>query len=132
MQNVVYYGVNPPFVGGPQGILSIQTDERLIKNDILQLLLTLPGERVYRPTFGTRIRAMVFENPTPQDLAQLESDIVQQLSVEEPRVTVNAVSVTLVDDQVRIVVDVSPNFSQPTRYLIELGISSAGQIALIR
>lgn len=55
------FGFNPPFVGGQQKFLSRQEDERLIKNDLLQLLLTLPGERVMRPRFGVNLRNVVFE-----------------------------------------------------------------------
>jgi hypothetical protein len=52
----IWFGFNPPFIGGQQKVMSRQEDLRLIKNDLLQLLLTVPGERVHRPTFGSPIR----------------------------------------------------------------------------
>ena len=54
-----YFGQNPPFVGGAEKVLSRQEDIRLIKNDILQLIMTSPGERVHRPNFGTAVRETI-------------------------------------------------------------------------
>jgi phage baseplate assembly protein W len=82
-----WFGYNPPFVGGVQGVLSRQEDVRLIKNDLLQLLLTVPGERVHRPNFGTPIRASVFEPFTDELLSSLRSQILNIIESEEPRVS---------------------------------------------
>jgi phage baseplate assembly protein W len=103
-----FWGYNPPFLGGPQNILSRQEDDRLIKNDILQLLLTVPGERVMRPDFGVPLRNFVFEHSIGSDLEILGADIVEALTRQEPRVTVDEVTVIPDDNrnglQVRVVV----------------------------
>lgn len=83
-----YFGFNPPFIGGQQNILSRQEDVQLIKNDILQLLLTSPGDRVNRPTFGTPLRSFVFENNTDADLQLLTQDISEAIVKFEPRVDI--------------------------------------------
>jgi len=88
-----FFGFNMPFNGGPQNILSRQVDDKLIKNDIKQLLLTVPGERVMRPEFGVPLRTFLFEGITPTDLATLESQIIAALTVQEPRVVIENVSV---------------------------------------
>lgn len=90
----VFYGMNPPFIGGPQNILSRQEDDQLIKNDILQLLTTEPGERVMRPTYGVRLRSFVFEQSTKGDISALQSDIAQAISDYEPRVVVEEVQMS--------------------------------------
>jgi len=133
MQTAVYYGINPPFIGGNQNILSIQTDERLIKNDILQMLLTRPGERVYRPTFGTGLRDCVFENMSASDLSVLESDIGQQIATDE-RVVLNEVQATLSDDglQLNVLVNISPTWARLTNYFIEIGLIQGGQIRILQ
>jgi len=103
-----FYGYNPPFLGGPQNIMSRQEDSRLIKNDILQLLLTIPGERVMRPEYGVDIRNFVFENLVHADLSSLELNISQQIQKYEPRVNIK--SINLIPDverhglQIKIVV----------------------------
>jgi phage baseplate assembly protein W len=99
-----YFGFNPPFIGGAENILSRQEDERLIKNDILQLLLTVPGERVMRPDFGVNLRNFVFEQLTPNDLASLRIEIELAITIHEPRVVVESVALERDDDnnQMRI------------------------------
>lgn len=94
-----YYGFNPPFIGGPQNVMSKQVDERLIKNDILQLLLTSRGERVMRPDFGTDIRSMVFEALDSTALDILRDNITDAITTYEPRVDI--VSLNLYRDNQR-------------------------------
>ena len=91
-----WYGANAPFIGGQNSVLTMQIDEKLIRNDLLQLLLTSPGERVMRPDFGTGIRTFVFENMTSDSLAALQQNILDAIAKWEPRVT--ATSVTLQSD----------------------------------
>ena len=89
-----YYGMNPPFIGGAENILSRQEDERLIKNDILQLLLTVPGERVMRPNFGINLRNFVFEDFDEREFSLLKTSITQELTAQEPRIIVNSIDIT--------------------------------------
>ena len=100
----ILFGFNPPFLNGPQNVFSRQEDARLVKNDILQYLRTTPGERKYRPTFGTRLRRTVFENLLPNDLAALQSDISSGLASEFPDVIVMQVTVTAVPDKLQLFV----------------------------
>lgn len=94
-----FFGFNPPFMGGPQNVLSRQEDDRLIKNDILQLLLTVPGERVMRPLFGVQLRSFVFEQATDSDISDLSSNIAQAITTYDPRVVVEEVSAERDDDR---------------------------------
>lgn len=93
-----YFGMNPPFIGGTQNILSRQEDQQLIKNDLLQLLLTVPGERLNRPTFGTPLRAFVFEHNTSANLSSLRSSINESIKTFEPRVIVEQLQITQQSD----------------------------------
>jgi len=85
---VNYYGYNPPFVGGPSGILSRQEGDKLIKNDLLQLLLTLPGERVMMPLFGTELRSTVFDQLDDATIEMLKRNVSQAIAQYEPRISV--------------------------------------------
>jgi len=87
------YGYNPPFIGGPQNILSRQEDERIIKNDLLQLLLTIPGERVMRPEFGVNLRNAVFEPNDAELVGSLVNEIRQQIELYDKRVIVDDVQI---------------------------------------
>lgn len=94
MTNPRYTGFNPPFVGGPQKIMSRQDDDKLIRNDVLQNLLILPGELPFRPNFGVNLRNFVYEKLTDNHLQQLEFEIRQQVLINDPRL--NIVSLTLI------------------------------------
>ncbi len=99
MKKNEFYGYNPPWFGGSQNVLSRQVDDRLIKNDILQLLLTVPGERVMRPLFGVPLRSFVFEQFDDGDFVALEGVIKSAIEDQDPRVTV--VEVSVVKDEER-------------------------------
>lgn len=86
-----WFGYNAPFIGGPEGVMSRQTNERLIRNDLLQLLLTSPGERVMRPEFGTGIRRFVFEDFSDESLDALRENILDIIAKYESRVNVTEV-----------------------------------------
>ena len=94
----IYFGMNPPFIGGAEKVLSRQEDLRLIKNDILQLILTSPGERVHRPAFGTPIRSAVFDPSDDKSYDDLADDIQEAIDESEPRVFNTSVTVQPIDD----------------------------------
>lgn len=88
MAKAIFYGFSAPFVRG-NAILPMQADERLIKNDLLQLLMTIPGERVMRPEFGTSLRLSTFEPSDNILLEQIRESIVAAISRYETRVIVD-------------------------------------------
>lgn len=114
---VTTVGFNPPFLSGGN-LLSPQENERLIKNDLLQLLLTSPGERVMRPAFGSPIREFVFENSTPAALNGLVSDIRTTIESNDQRVRIDDIIID--DDPDRNAIFIKIYFSlviNPTRIL---------------
>jgi len=99
-----YYGMNPPFIGGAQNVLSRQEDEQLIKNDLLQLLLTIPGERVNRPKFGTPLRSYVFEQGAKADLISLQQDVSLSIATFEKRVNKEFLQITFNEDENKLLI----------------------------
>lgn len=85
-----YFGYNPPFFGGHQNVLSRQANERIIKNDLLQLLMTSPGERVMRPTFGTILQKSLFEPMTSDLILQIQMSIDSAIATYETRIRASA------------------------------------------
>jgi uncharacterized protein len=59
----------------------------LLLQDIQQLLLTVPGERVFRPDFGCNLRAQIWENIDFAESAGAAA-IREALERLEPRITV--------------------------------------------
>lgn len=127
-----FFGFNPPFIGGTQNVMSRQVDSRLIKNDLLQLLMTLPGERVYRPNFGTRLRAVVFETVSDDDLVGLAQDIRAAIATNEDRVKVDNITCTSQTEgqSISVRLDVSLTDQPLIKYLIELTFNQNGSITL--
>lgn len=102
MSNARWFGFNPPFFGGPEKVMSRQEDEKLIQNDILQLLLTVPGERVMRPTFGVELRTAVFDMNDDITVDNLKASIMTAIANEEPRVNLLVLELTRVPNQNKI------------------------------
>jgi len=84
----LFFGFNPPFLSDI-AVMPVQADERLIKNDLLQLLLTSPGERVFRGNFGTAVRSTLFEQIDDISIDSLRSSILEAIDTFEPRVKVS-------------------------------------------
>ena len=90
-----------PFLSGSPGSLRVlprQEDERLIKNDLIQLLLTGPGDRVMRPEWGSPLRPFLFQQLDEESKSQLESDIRKAVGTYERRVTLTRVDIEFTDD----------------------------------
>lgn len=68
--------------------------EEDIRQAILIILETSPGERVMRPDFGSGLQAMVFEPVNYTTLALVKQRVEQALVLWEPRIDVREVKVT--------------------------------------
>jgi len=88
-----WFGMNAPFIGGNEKVLSRQIDDKLIRNDLLQLLLTSPGERVMRPDFGSGIRQFLFQPITDNQIEELRENIKMVIERYERRVILTDVQV---------------------------------------
>jgi len=118
--NSRWFGMNPPFFGGQEGVLSRQEDEKLIKNDILQLLFTVPGERVMRPFYGTILRSSVFELNDDQTLDAVKQSIATAIETEEPRVNLTVLELTRVPDANRLNIYISVVLKNDPRRVINI------------
>lgn len=100
MANGNYINIDFPFKNSPKGFfLNLNdNDQKAIKADLLHLLLTRKGQRLYNPDFGTDILKYIFE---PND-ALTWDDITQEVKAAVkkylPRLTVNSITVTPSED----------------------------------
>jgi len=101
-----YFGYNFPFWVPPNGVLSPQADIRIIKNDILQLLLTSPGERRMRPNFGTKLRKFPFEPSSGPDIDGMSGSIREAIYRFEPRVVLKDIIIKRSPDHLILTVSV--------------------------
>jgi phage baseplate assembly protein W len=73
-------------------------DVAAIKSDLIQLLLTEPGERVMFPSFGTGLRGFLFEPSDPTLSEAIRERVIQAISIWENRVVVTRIDVFWGDD----------------------------------
>ena len=78
----------PLRIDDADGYKTIKSFRKLIKQNLKMLLLTNKGERVMIPEYGVGINEFLFENFTESTFAQIESEIVEQVSVYMPVVTI--------------------------------------------
>lgn len=80
-----------PFQTGVSTFPRAASDEDAIKASIIQILMTRKGERPHRPTFGTEIWDLVFENDSDALRENVEREVRTALAQWEPRIVVNHV-----------------------------------------
>lgn len=73
MAKAVYKGFSTRANIENKGKTFITTGAETIKHDLLNHIYTIPGERIFRPTFGTRIPLLAF-----QPLDQYTIDIIKE------------------------------------------------------
>lgn len=74
--------------------LSVVKNENAVKQSIKNLIMTDPYERPMQPRLGSRIRSLLFENITPQAVAQCKTFISETVKNHEPRAKLLNVLVT--------------------------------------
>jgi phage baseplate assembly protein W len=80
--------------------------EEDVRQAILIILQTEPGERVMRPDFGTGLRALVFEPINTTTIALAKHRVEQALVQWEPRIDQVEVTVTVDPPQGRLTITV--------------------------
>jgi len=93
MAKAKFLGLQYPLVKTPRGILAQKSGVDQIKADLLQLLLTNPGERVMLPTYGTPLRELFFEQNDRSLELQARNMIASAILRWEPRIVVQNITV---------------------------------------
>lgn len=97
----------PPSPPKPAGPLEWLTDADLVRQSILLILQTEPGERVMRPDFGCGLRRFLMEPNTPATRAVIAAEIEASLNRWEPRIDLGVVDVVTTDDDATVLVSVN-------------------------
>ncbi len=78
----------PPQIG-PQGGVALSSENKEIEQAMKIILLTSPGQRVMRPTFGCRIHELLFAPNNDATAAKAKRFVEDALAMWEPRIIVN-------------------------------------------
>lgn len=99
-------GVKIPFT--KKGVFQFNyTTKDQIKSNLINLLLTSPGERYHEPSYGVGLREILFDQNTEtnQRIANLKARIDQNIQFHLPQIVVNDLKVTPNEHQLRVKVD---------------------------
>lgn len=96
MANGKYINIRYPFQDSEVGFFLAlnNTDSDAIKSDLMHLILTRKGQRLYNPDFGTDLLKFIFEPEDSTSLNQIKEDISTVVKKFLPKLNVTQVSVT--------------------------------------
>jgi phage baseplate assembly protein W len=114
-------GIQIPF-NGPTGLNITYTTKEATKSNIFNFFLTGKKERIMNPTFGSGLRAFIFEQITAGNLDGLRENIQSQLTRYFPNVLVASLDIFQDPDINTITVSLTYN-------VIDTAISDEIQIA---
>ena len=114
-------GVAIPF-NAPGVFYSTYTTKDAVRNNLLNFFLTNPPERYLSPTFGSGLRAFIFEQITTGNLDGLKENIQSQLRSYFPNVIIGSLDIFSDPDTNTITVSLTYN-------VVDTAISDEIQIA---
>jgi len=125
MANGVHININFPFKDSVKGFfLDLNNnDSAAIKADLMHLILTRKGERLYLPDFGTDLLKYIFNPNDSKTQSEIKQEISQVVKKYLPKLQVNEVTVTESDDNeyvatVRIDYTVTDDVFEATDFVI--------------
>lgn len=90
LQKNTAIGVKLPF-NAPGVFYSTFSTKDQIKYNLVNLLLTSKGERVYEPEFGTLLKAQLFNPMTQASFSDIEDSIIDSVQVYIPDIKINSI-----------------------------------------
>jgi phage baseplate assembly protein W len=95
MANGKYININYPFKDSKKGFFIDLTedDNSAIKADLMHLLLTIKGQRLYNPEFGTNLLRYIFEPNDGFTFEGIKGEIETQVKKYLPNLNITNISV---------------------------------------
>ena len=86
-----------------------QTLKEQVKSNLINLLLTEPGERVNEPNFGVGLKNLLFEPNLVLEI--LKEKINTQIEFYIPKYTLSGVDVNSIEDEYKLFIVISYSFN---------------------
>lgn len=100
-----FLGIKFPFGFSTSSFPAASEDQDLIRESLVQIITTTPGERVMRPDFGSRVYSFIFENNNELMAELIRSEVSAVIAKYEPRVSVTSISSLREDNEITIQVN---------------------------
>ena len=120
-------GVSIPF-NGPGVFNTNYTTEAQTKSNLINLVLTEPGERVYKPFFGVGLNSLLFEqNISKEDLQEKIQEAVSQ-DERLSRITISNININqdINTNTIRVTIEYILNLNG-SRDAIQIGIGNVSE-----
>jgi phage baseplate assembly protein W len=91
-----YINIDYPFKDSPDGFyINLNNDEqRAIKADLMHLLLTRKGQRLYNPDFGTDLLRYIFEPNDNLTWDRVKEEVTNSVKKYLPKLNITDISVS--------------------------------------
>jgi hypothetical protein len=99
MDDFIGRGWSFPLDVTANGTIATMGGSRKLEQAMSIVLTTYPGERPFRPAFGSRLRDFAFEGASIDVFAAIEREVRDSLDMWEPRASVRDVTVTADPDR---------------------------------
>lgn len=100
-------GLAFPILADRRGLVPTAEGTDKVRQAMLLILETEPGERVMRPGFGAGLRTFLFEPNTPSTRALIQREVAAALGQWEPRIEVDAVTAERGGDPAEVLISIS-------------------------
>jgi phage baseplate assembly protein W len=70
-----------------------------IKQSLKMIILTSPGEKIFRPSFGVGLRSYLFNQVNPADIYLIRDNIINQITIYMPYLLLQEVNVEYIDQE---------------------------------
>jgi len=106
LKSRVAIGVDLPFNSEAVFRSNYQTKDA-IKNNLINYLLTNPGERIANPNFGAGLREYIFTQITDDGLDFLQEDIQEKINQNFSNISLQSVEILNQEDKNTIQINIS-------------------------
>lgn len=106
MAEINYINIDFPFRDSDKGFYFElnKTEKDAIRSDLLHLLLTNKGERLYLPEFGSDLRKYIFEPNDDMTHGKIKDSLNESIKLYIPNLLVNEISFKTNDIEELIIV----------------------------
>lgn len=107
LQKNIAIGVSLPFSGPKGPFNSTYSTKDQVKSNLINLLLTNKGERVFNPEFGADLKRALFEGITDDLTSTIEDLIITNINIFIPAIAATKVDVLSDKDNNKISITVT-------------------------
>ena len=127
MANGKFININYPFKDSGKGyFLDMNDDEnQAIKADLLHLILTRRGQRLYKPDFGTDLLKCIFEPEDGMTLAGIKEEVTNVVKKYLPQLDIGEMTIEeSTEDEYAAVLTI--------KYTINDGIFQSSDLVIVK